>query len=59
MGKQNSEEVAKMKPDHNIKDMTMSTERNGYTPWYIEKDFGVIEGWGGLTYKPIYYVPII
>ena len=40
MGKQNREEVAKMKPDHNIKDMTMSTERNGYTPWIIEKDFG-------------------
>ena len=36
MGIQNFEEVAKMKPGHNIKDMTMSTERNGapaYTPW--------------------------
>ena len=34
---------------HNTRDMTMSTERNGINR----------EGWGGLTYTPIFYVPII
>ena len=51
-----------------VKGRTMKTIKTSYTPWYIEKDFGVISrnterglapAYTPIYYTPIFYVPII